>query len=143
MLRTFAAIGSLVIASAALARPALAQGVDSIIVTSVQPSGPLHRGVPTKVSLELDVTLNSMDAGDLMLGFNTQGPKQYPRAANVPVKRGKQHVTLAATVAAVDWSSQGAKFAYVVNIRSVKPTADARGRSPGFGTVRGTIDVVP
>jgi hypothetical protein len=137
------AFASLLAIAAAVPERAGAQDVDSITVVEIRPSTPLKRGVPSTVSLDLDVTLRSMDIGEVVAAFNTQGPKLYPKAASTRVRRGKQRITLTATVAAVDWSSQAAEFAYVVNIRPIGVAPDARGRTPGYATVRGTIKVVP
>jgi hypothetical protein len=126
---------------AALA-PASGQGRDSVTVVTVTPSDPLHRGVPTEIAVVVDVVLATMDSAQLAAGFNTGDAKRYRMGADAALHRGRQRITLRASVVPVDWSAQGSKFGYIVNIRPLGPMpADGRGR--GISSVRGQFEVVP
>ena len=140
MIRT--RVGVLLLFVATVPAAVSAQATDSVAIVSVHPLGALHRGVPIEVSLVADVVLASMDTAQLAAGFNSDDPRRYRMVASVALHRGRQRVTLKATIVPVDWSAQGAHFAYIVNIRPLEPpSADGRGR--GIAIVRGQFELVP
>jgi len=127
--------------TAIVASGAQAQARDTIVVVSVSPAGNLRYGTPTEFVLVADVTLASLDTGAVAVGFNLDDSRRYRMFASAAIHRGTQRVTLRATVPPVDWTAQGARFAYIVNIRPLEmPSAD--GRSRGIGTVRGEFGTI-
>lgn len=126
-----------------VATPAVAhaQARDTVVIVSVSPAGNLRYGTPTEFMIVADVTLASLDTGAVAVGFNVDDPRRYRMFASAAIHSGTQRVTLRATVPPVDWTAQGARFAYVVNIRPLEsPSAD--GRTRGIGTVRGEFGVI-
>jgi hypothetical protein len=123
--------------------PAAAQERNAITVVSLTPAGPWRRGVPLAVVMRCDVTLATMDSADVALGFSIDDPHRFRMLASTRLHRGRQQVTLNATVLPVDWSATGAQFGYIVNIRPIPQPRAAGVRSPGYATVRGQVDVIP
>lgn len=118
-----------------------AQARDTVVIVSVSPAGNLRYGTPTEFVIVADVTLASLDTGAVAVGFNVDDPRRYRMFASAAIHGGTQRVTLRATVPPVDWTVQGARFAYIVNIRPLDaPSAD--GRTRGIGTVRGEFGVI-
>lgn len=118
-----------------------AQARDTVVIVSVSPAGNLRYGTPTEFVIVADVTLASLDTGAVAVGFNVEDPRRYRMFSSAAIHGGTQRVTLRATVPPVDWTAQGARFAYVVNIRPLdSPSAD--GRSRGIGTVRGEFGTI-
>lgn len=118
-----------------------AQARDTVVIVSVSPAGNLRYGTPTEFVIVADVTLASLDTGAVAVGFNVDDPRRYRMFASAAIHGGTQRVTLRATVPPVDWTAQGTRFAYIVNIRPLdSPSAD--GRTRGIGTVRGEFGVI-
>lgn len=118
-----------------------AQARDTVVIVSVSPAGNLRYGTPTEFVIVADVTLASLDTGAVAVGFNVDDPRRYRMFASAAIHNGTQRVTLRATVPPVDWTAQGTRFAYIVNIRPLdSPSAD--GRTRGIGTVRGEFGVI-
>jgi hypothetical protein len=88
---------------------------DDVAIVSVQPDGPLTRGVEVELTFEVDVTLQSEDEAILHLGFNTDQPRSFEMLESYAIYRGTERVTLKAKVTPVDWGRRG-KFAALMNI---------------------------
>ena len=88
---------------------------DSLTVVSVQPSGPLTRGVEVELTFEIDVQLETADEAIVSLGFNTRQPRSWEMIEEYEVYRGAERITLKATVTPVDWGRRG-DFAALINI---------------------------
>ena len=124
-----------------VATGAQAQARDTVVIVSVGPAGNLRWGTPTEFVIVADVTLASLDTGAVAMGFNLDDPRRYRMFASLAIHRGTQRVTLRATVPPVNWSEQGARFAYIVNIRPLDmPSAD--GRSRALATIRGEFGTI-
>ena len=98
---------------------------DRIAILSVSPSPPLTRGVPVELTIDVAVDLQSTDAGDAMIGFNTEGPVRFMMVDNHKLQPGVQQFTFVVTVTPIDWGDRG-DFSVMVSMGPERNGAEWR-----------------
>jgi hypothetical protein len=94
---------------------AQAQERDEVRIESVNPPGPVTRGVEIEFTIEVVADLESEDEGITMVGFNTESPAVFKMLDSHLVKHGKNRFSFKLRVVPADWGEH-AKFAVQVNI---------------------------
>jgi hypothetical protein len=118
-------------AAVAALQEGFAQKKDLIRIVSIDPSGPVTRGVEIRITVELEYTLETADKSSASIGFNSRDPNNFTMGEHIEIHRGTDRVKVKATVIPVDWGRRG-KFAMLVNIgmgtqgKLWSPTASAR-----------------
>jgi len=84
-------------------------GIDGIEIISVSPSASLEDGVEYTFSVNIEYDLATLNAGIIMIGFNTLAVNSYTMIydASVIVDKGSDVHTFTVTVAAKDWAGEG------------------------------------
>jgi hypothetical protein len=101
---------------------------DAIRILSLDPPGPVPRGVETEFTVEVEADLKSTSEGEADIGFNTESPKSFRMIDSHLLVSGPQKFTFKVKVITVDWGER-AKFKVMVNMGarptkgSWKPTA--------------------
>jgi len=112
-------------------QPQAAEKKDLIRVVSIDPSGPVTRGVEIQITVEIEYTLETADESSVNIGFNGRDPNNFTMVEHIDIHRGTDHIKVKATIIPVDWGRRG-KFAMLANIgkgtqgKSWSPTASAR-----------------
>jgi hypothetical protein len=104
---------------------------DLIRIVSIDPSGPVTRGVEIHITVEIEYTLVTADESSASLGFNSRDPNSFTMGEHIEIHRGTDRIKVKATIIPVDWGRRG-KFAMLANIgkgtpgKPWSPTASAR-----------------
>ena len=104
---------------------------DLIRIVSIEPSGPVTRGVETEIAVEIEYTLESADQSSANIGFNSQDPNQFTMREHIEIHRGTDRLKAKFTIIPVDWGRRG-KFTMLANIgkgtqgKPWSPTASTR-----------------
>ncbi len=104
---------------------------DRIRIVSVEPSGPITRGVETKVAAEIEYTLETADTSTVNFGFNSQDPDRFTMREHIEIRRGTSRIKVKFTIIPVDWAHRG-RFALPATIgrgvqgKAWSPTASTR-----------------
>lgn len=116
----------LAIALVALLAAAPDAGDDVRLITAT-PAGPVPRGVETEFTLEIEYTLESIESGVLIVGFNSdRNPMAFRQAAVWPIRHGTDRITVKASAIPVDWGDRGT-FGVILQIG---PKRDASSWQP-------------
>ena len=113
---------------------------DAVEILHVSPEI-LTRGVPTEVTVDIRVHLDSHFSGTAMVGFNTSvsDVRTISEAASRPVSAGSQDLTLVVDVVPVDWGDRGN---FEVGVYLLPPTEHPSALRP-VATARQALEVVP
>ena len=103
---------------------------DRIRIVSIEPSGPVTRGVETEVTAEIEYTLETADESALNVGFNSEDPNKFKMLEHIDIRRGTDRLKVKFTIIPVDWARRG-RFAMLANIgrgqgKPWSPTASTR-----------------
>jgi hypothetical protein len=101
----------IMLAASGLATHILAK--DKVKIISITPASVLVSGAEAQVEVEIEYELESKDAGEIALGFNTKRPNEFVMQEKTIVKKGKGRVTLRTKVQPVDWKDAAPFFAHV------------------------------
>jgi hypothetical protein len=88
---------------------------DEVRIESVNPPGPVTRGVETEFTIDVVADLESDDDGMTMVGFNTESPTVFKMLDSHLVKHGKNRFSFKVRAVPADWGEH-AKFAVQVNM---------------------------
>ena len=111
-------LAALLLSSTTIGAPPEAR--DTLRIVTIQPPGPVTRGVEVEFVIDVDVTLATEDEALLHLGFNTDDPNRFRMIEYWSIRRGTERVTFKAKVVPPDWGKRG-QFAVVVNIGPKEP----------------------
>ncbi|MGH9967834.1 MAG: hypothetical protein ACREBG_08340 [Pyrinomonadaceae bacterium] len=112
-------LGLLFLVSFLTATSAATEPQDKLKIISVNTSEPIVRGVENEFTVEVEYNLDSVDEGEINLGFNAERPNAFKMVESFIVQKGPGVATLKAKVVPVDWG-QRAKFTVMVNYRSIR-----------------------
>jgi hypothetical protein len=109
----------------------VANATDDIRIVALEPQGPVAAGVETEFRIRVEIALESADDAQVYIGFNTESPGTYRMVASRQLRRGRQQVTFAVSIAPVNWSDRG-DFGVMANVSLARngsrwtPTASVR-----------------
>lgn len=104
---------------------------DKIRILNVTAASPVIDGAKNVFTVEIEYTLESMDEGNVAIGFNVADFKAFRMMTRKKVKRGTNFITLKAKVVPKDWKENG-DFSVMANL-SPYPLPQAR-YTPMAGT---------
>jgi hypothetical protein len=114
--------------------PTAAAQTDDIRIVSIDPPV-LSAGVETRLTIDVDVLLESGEEAVVRIGFNVSSPDAFRMVDSHDVQRGRQRLTFDVTVVPIDWGDRG-DFAVIANVgpRATQtrwtPTASVRKTIP-------------
>lgn len=80
---------------------------DKIRIVTLNPSGPVKRGVETTFTIQIDADLGSAKEGVARVGFNLDSPTSFRMIENRDLHEGKQKVNFAVKAKPIDWTDRG------------------------------------
>lgn len=104
---------------------------DKIRIVNITAASPVIDGAENEFTIEIEYTLESMDAGSVAIGFNVTDSGGFRMMTRKKVKRGTNLITLKAKVIPKDWKENG-DFSVMANL-SPYPLPQAR-YTPMAGT---------
>jgi hypothetical protein len=114
---------------------AAAEQTDDIRIVSIDPPV-LSAGVETRLTIDVDVILETGEEAVVRVGFNVNSPDAFRMVDSHDVQRGRQRVTFDVTVVPIDWGDRG-DFAVIANVGTRAPQS----RWTPTASVRKTIPV--
>lgn len=109
---------------------------DKLRIVSVTASAPVQDGVENEFTVEIEYTVESLDAATIMLGFNSEKPSRYLMTTSKKVNKGTSFITLKSKVVPKNWKEYG-DFIVVANMF---PYPETRGRLIPLASGRQVID---
>jgi len=111
---------------------------DALTLVSIVPAGAVRAGSEVEFTLEIDVTLETVDEAWLHLGFNVEEANRYRMVSQYLIYRGMEHVVIKGKAVPRNYGREG-EFAATLNIG---PRKEGVRYSPTT-TLRQVIPVVP
>jgi hypothetical protein len=115
--------------------PAAAEQTDDIRIVSIDPPV-LSAGVETRLTIDVDVILETGEEAAVRVGFNVNSPDAFRMVDSHDVQRGRQRLTFDVTVVPIDWGDRG-DFAVIANVGPRAPQS----RWTPTASVRKTVPV--
>ena len=76
---------------------------DLIRIVSIEPSGPVTRGVETSIAVEIEYTLETADESSANIGFNSQNLNSFTMREHIEIHRGTDRLKVKFTIIPLDW----------------------------------------
>jgi hypothetical protein len=115
---------------------AAAAQADDIRIVSIDPPGPVAAGVEARLTISVEVILETGEEAVVRVGFNVNSPDAFRMVDSHDVQRGRQRLTFDVTVVPIDWGDRG-DFAVIANVGPKAPQP----RWTPTASVRKTIPV--
>lgn len=117
-------------------KPQKQESKDKIRIVSVTASAPVQDGVENEFTVEIEYTVETIDAATIMLGFNTEKSSIYRMTTSKKVNKGTNFITLKSKAVPKNWKEYG-DFVVIANMFSYPET---RGRLIPIASTRQVID---
>jgi hypothetical protein len=88
---------------------------DKIRIVNVTSASPVVDSAENEFTVEIEYTLESMDAGSVAIGFNVDVSARFKMITRKKVKKGTNYITLKAKVTPKDWKENG-DFSVLANL---------------------------
>jgi hypothetical protein len=88
---------------------------DKIRIVNFTSAAPVIDGTKNEFTVEIEYTLEPMDAGSVAIGFNITNSRSFRMTTRKKVKKGTNFITLKAKITPKDWNKNG-DFTILANL---------------------------